>query len=107
MKKEDREYLFAYGTLCDPDVQVYVFGRTLSGHTDTLTGYYLREKAVLDRYPAIWEGQAGSAVPGMRYILSAIELKKADAYETSLYFRREIELASGKKAWVYLPTNTQ
>ncbi|WP_445383282.1 gamma-glutamylcyclotransferase family protein [Robiginitalea sp. IMCC43444] len=106
MKKEGQENLFAYGTLCDPHVQVYVFGRTLSGHTDTLAGYYLKDKAVLDRYPAIWKGQAGSEVSGMCYSLSAIELKKADAYETSLYFRRELELASGKKAWVYLPTNT-
>ena len=103
MKKKDLEYLFAYGTLCDPQVQSYVFGRTLAGQADRLAGYLVKERAVLDRYPAIWEMNDGSFVQGTCYRLSAIELKKADAYETSLYYREELELASGIKAWVYLP----
>ena len=34
-------YLFAYGTLRQPEVQLAVFGRKLDGQADTLSGYKL------------------------------------------------------------------
>jgi hypothetical protein len=40
--------LFVYGTLRDPAVQRAVFGRTLAGAADAVTGFRLGEVAIVD-----------------------------------------------------------
>jgi gamma-glutamylcyclotransferase (GGCT)/AIG2-like uncharacterized protein YtfP len=95
------EYLFVYGTLMDPPVQRKVFGRTVSGQPDMLTGY---ENDQIDLgsgvYPII-RRKAGSSVAGLIITVTPAELKSIDDYEGSAYRRVKVELTSGRRAWVY------
>ena len=95
--------LFVYGTLLDPQVQQMVFGRPVPGHPDRLPGFVRRERSVAGRYAEVVRDPAKEAgVSGQRLVLDGPELARADVYETSLYYRELVELASGLKAWVYL-----
>ena len=95
--------LFAYGTLLDPQVQQLVFGRQVPGHPDRLPGFVKRERSVAGRYVEVVRDPAeAGGVSGQRLELDGPELARADVYETSLYAREVVELASGVRAWVYL-----
>ncbi|MBO6531787.1 MAG: gamma-glutamylcyclotransferase [Muricauda sp.] len=97
------EYLFSYGTLQDPQVQESVFGRWLNGKTDAVTGFQKMENAVYGRYPIVAHtGNPKHKVKGMAYEVSAVDLKKADRYETEAYKRELFTLESGAKAWIYV-----
>lgn len=95
--------LFTYGTLQDPQVQQYVFGRVLEGQMDKLPKYKWFENAVYERYPLVKPtNNPNDFVDGMVYGLKNEDLKICDVYETSAYTRKLITLASGKRAWVYV-----
>jgi hypothetical protein len=103
--------LFAYGTLLDARVQRAVFGRRLEGRPDVLPGFVRGSAEFRDphgpappaRYPDIVPtGRETDRVPGQTFELGADDLRAADAYETSAYIRREVTLASGCAAWVYM-----
>ena len=95
--------LFVYGTLLDPQVQQMVFGQEVAGQPDRLPGYEKRERSVAGRYPEIVPvAQEGALVQGQRLELGAAGLRRADAYETTMYYRKLVELESGARAWVYL-----
>ncbi|MGE0816575.1 MAG: gamma-glutamylcyclotransferase family protein [Vicinamibacterales bacterium] len=103
--------LFAYGTLLDGHVQRAVFGRALTGVPDALPGHVLSMLTVEDprapagsaRYPNVTPtGEPADAVPGTVYDLTGADLLAADLYETSMYRRQELALASGATAWVYV-----
>lgn len=97
------EYLFTYGTLQDPQVQEYIFGRTLNGTPDALLGFKKMENAVYGRYPLVIQTKKmEDKVEGTRYEVSEIDLKKADIYETSIYKREKFPMESGSSAWVYI-----
>ncbi len=96
-------YLFTYGTLQDPQVQQYIFGRILAGKVDFLSGFKRLENAVYERYPLVVQtNDLKTKVEGMAYEVSESDLKKADIYETSAYTRMKVLLESGTTAWVYI-----
>ncbi|MCK0160904.1 gamma-glutamylcyclotransferase family protein [Allomuricauda sp. F6463D] len=97
------EYLFSYGTIQDPQVQKYVFGRLLKGKADTALGFKKVENAIYGRYPLIIKtNNARDKVNGMSFEVNDLDLKKADIYETSAYKREKFPLESGGEAWVYI-----
>lgn len=102
--------LFVYGTLLDPQVQQLVFGRQMHGRPDRLPGFLKRERSVAGRYPEVCPDLSGNAaVDGLCLEVDATDLNRADAYETTLYYREVVLLASGRHAWVYRasPNKTQ
>lgn len=98
----DKEFLFAYGTLKDPDVQKRVIGRIVDGVPDTLSGYRKSEVAVDGQtYPVIVPDQNAS-VDGVVLVLTSQELEKMDVYETKAYGRVKVHTQKGTSAWVYV-----
>lgn len=106
-------WLFSYGTLQKPKVQLETFGRLLEGYEDTLEGYYLGQLEIKDEavlaaseqlfHPiAILSNHSTDAIKGMVFQVSEAELQHADQYEVEDYERVLVVLASGKKAWVYV-----
>ena len=95
------ERIFVYGTLCDPNVQMAVFQRSISGTPDTLHGYRRTVIAFgTHNYPII-QVAPGERVDGLLLEVSADDLARSDHYETHAYRRIEVTLASGATAWVY------
>lgn len=95
--------LFTYGTLQDPQVQKYVFGRVLVGQSDELPKFKRIKNAVYERYPLVKPSEnKDDVVEGWVYEISDTELLTCDSYETSAYRRQLLTLTSGKKAWVYV-----
>ena len=113
--------LFSYGTLQQKDVQRATFGRLLHGHRDELPGYEPSLVEIEDPRQAaaagrthhanvIFNGRAGSRVPGTVFEVTDAELAAADEYERpASYERVAVTLASGKQAWVYVhaPSSTR
>ena len=101
--KADRVYLFAYGTLLEPDVQQRVFGYLPAGSEDALPAYRKQDAAIGGKYPVVIPFPENTeGVPGRCLEISRADLSRADQYETRLYRRELLPLASGRKAWVYL-----
>lgn len=95
------ERLFVYGTLQIPTVQQVVFGRSIMGMPDTLTGFRKAEIMLgLHRYP-IAVRDVDSQIDGLLLELTPEELKRGDEYETIAYERIRVKLKSGIEAWVY------
>lgn len=108
--------LFAYGTLQLPSVQLATFGRLLDGQPDTLPGYVLRPLKIKDEQVIATSGLAvhqmaiatndpADRIPGVVLAITPAELTAADAYEVEDMKRIEVELASGKRAFVYISAN--
>ena len=106
-------WLFAYGTLQNPQVQISTFGRRLAGHPDALPGYALSAIEITDpaviaasgqaRHPIITAtGDDNDRVDGAVYELIPDELEAADRYEAGDYRRVRVRLASGTDAWAYI-----
>ena len=101
-------FLFVYGTLLDDALRHWVFGHRAPGQPDTLPGYRKLEASVAGRYPEVRPcHEKDCSVPGLRLEVCPADLERADAYETALYIRRVLPLASGEKAWVYLAANPE
>lgn len=109
------EYLFSYGTLQTPAVQVETFGHTISGHPDALVGFKkslieITDPDVLELsgerfHPIVTETRnPKDRVAGTVFALTTAQLAKADAYEVDDYEREAVTLASGKVAWLYVAT---
>ncbi len=99
---ENRERLFVYGTLQEPEIQQKIFGRKTAGLPDTLPGYRKSEVIIDDdKYLAIVPS-AESGVDGFVLTITPSELKLIDDYETASYKRLDLTLQSGKHAWVYV-----
>lgn len=107
------EFIFSYGTLQEPQVQEAIFGTTISGKTDAVTGFRLTQVEISDDEVVRVSGQTHhpmlvssdnhtDAIPGMIYPLSAEQLARADEYEGAHYKRIEVNLVSGRKAWMYV-----
>jgi gamma-glutamylcyclotransferase (GGCT)/AIG2-like uncharacterized protein YtfP len=95
------ETLFVYGTLLQASVQEQVIGRAIATEPDTLAGF-TRHATVfgLQAYPII-SPQADDAVEGCTLEITPEELQRVDRYETSNYQRVQVQLSSGRLAWVY------
>lgn len=97
------EYLFSYGTLRDPDIQLAVIGRVIPGEPALLPDYRKAVLRVGDRdYPAVVPAP-GDSVAGVVLGVSPEELARMDAYETDAYTRVRVRLEKGREAWVYVP----
>ncbi len=105
--------LFAYGTLQQSNVQMATFGRLLEGQPDGLTGYTLTPLAISDAYvvqtsglavhnAAYPTGDASDVVSGTVYMITDRELLRADEYEVEEMERIEVDLASGRRSYVYV-----
>ncbi len=106
-------WLFSYGTLRQPEVQLANFGRLLEGRDDVLEGYALSMIEITDpdviaisgsnRHPLVRRtGKPDDRVEGVVFRVTAAEIATADAYETSDYVRVTVTLASGLEASVYV-----
>jgi hypothetical protein len=106
-------WLFSYGTLRQPAVQLANFGRLLDGREDGLEGYALSMIEITDpqviavsgsdRHPLVRRtGRADDRVEGVAFRVTPAEIAAADAYETSDYVRITVILASGREAEVYV-----
>ena len=105
--------LFSYGTLQLPEVQRANYGRLLDGRPDALPGYVLRPLPITDpevvrisglavHSIACRTGDPADRIPGVVFALTQAELEATDAYEVDVYGRVEVELESGKTAFVYV-----
>jgi len=110
---KEMERLFSYGTLQQDDVQIATFGRLLATSFDALVGFKqelieITDPDVLAKsgrrfHPiVVRSGDPADRVEGMLLDITPAELAAADAYEVSDYERVEAQLASGRKAWVYV-----
>ena len=96
-----KEPIFSYGTLRDPEVQKSVIGRLVEGETDVLVGFKKSKITLQGKfYPIIVEEKDG-IIEGVVLLVTSEELERIDEYETSAYRREKVTLRSGKKAWVY------
>lgn len=106
-------YLFSYGTLQISKVQEESFGRLLHGSRDALKGYKLSSLEIIDEsvlakseqkyHPiAIPASDGNNTIEGTVFEISEEEILMADKYEVDDYKRIQVELESGKEAWVYI-----
>ncbi|GEE03161.1 hypothetical protein nbrc107696_36070 [Gordonia spumicola] len=108
--------LFSYGTLRQPDVQATLFGGPVPTDDDSLVGFRLdwvriADPAVIaasgsDRHPILRRGEPSDVIAGSRLSLTDDQLAAADDYEVDDYRRVEAALASGRRAWVYVSSDT-
>ncbi|SIQ12292.1 DUF4286 family protein [Maribacter ulvicola] len=102
-RSTNTHFIFTYGTLQEREIQLGIFARPLNGFEDKLPLYAISENKVADRYPTLqYTGKEEDAITGQVYTLTHQELQKADIYEGEAYERIQIQLASGKNAWVYI-----
>lgn len=106
------QHVFSYGTLRLPEVQRALYGRTVPTAPDALPGYrldwlHITDPSVIatsgsDRHPILRAAAGSDSVVGVHLELTDDELRATDAYEVDDYVRREVVLASGASAWVYV-----
>lgn len=90
--------LFAYGTLRDPDIQLWLWGRKQKGTLAVLPGYRLGQYPSGIKYIV---PDADSKVLGMVYEVTAGDLYETDRYEGRAYDRIEATV-NGQPTWVYV-----
>ncbi|MBI4558309.1 MAG: gamma-glutamylcyclotransferase [Candidatus Hydrogenedentes bacterium] len=96
------EQIFVYGTLMDASIQRRILGRTAEARPGTLHGYRKTMVHVDGQgFPNI-EAAEGHAVNGLILSVDTMSLAALDAYEGAEYQRRQVLLADGKIAWVYI-----
>jgi len=98
-------WVFSYGSLQKPAVQLATFGRLLAGHADALEGFELGVVQHGEKRHANVKrcALASSRVSGMAFELTDAELATADEYERAdAYTRIAVTLASGVEAWVFV-----
>lgn len=113
----DVHWLFSYGTLRQPEVQMEVFGRRLKGIEDVLPGFRVATVRIMDEavvalsgsaeHPILRRGASEDRVKGMALVIGAEDLARADAYETADYRRISVRLASGRQSFVYVHRDDQ
>jgi gamma-glutamylcyclotransferase (GGCT)/AIG2-like uncharacterized protein YtfP len=110
--------IFSHGSLQQPDTQVSLYGRVLSGDSDELVDFIRTQIAVPAAHKAAAAGVthyanvlyvegSGNRVAGKVFELTDAELTLTDAYEREAeYARISTKLASGRNAWVYVSART-
>jgi hypothetical protein len=107
------QYLFSYGTLQLPYVQMANFGRLLDGVSDTLIGYLVDHIEIKDAdvlaqseqrfHPILrYTGKMLDEVKGIAFAVCELDVERADRYEVADYQRVAVTLLSGREAWVYV-----
>jgi gamma-glutamylcyclotransferase (GGCT)/AIG2-like uncharacterized protein YtfP len=106
-------YLFSYGTLQQPAVQIANFGRLLNGQADILEGYVVDQVEITDPIVLAQSGLtfhpilrpssvSRDSVAGTVFTVTLQDIERADRYEVDDYERVLVTLKSGKQAWVYV-----
>jgi gamma-glutamylcyclotransferase (GGCT)/AIG2-like uncharacterized protein YtfP len=106
-------YLFSYGTLQQPAVQIANFGRLLDGEADVLEGYKVDQVEITDPDVLAQSGlafhpilrpssQMRDSVAGSVFAVTLQDIERADRYEVEDYMRVLVTLKSGKQAWAYV-----
>jgi gamma-glutamylcyclotransferase (GGCT)/AIG2-like uncharacterized protein YtfP len=112
-----KEYLFSYGTLQKPEVQMDLFGRLLNGTRDKLIGYksvsieitdkdFLATGADKIQRTLVATNNENDTIRGMVLEVSGEELLLSDKYEPVGYERISVETESGKSVWIYVADKT-
>jgi gamma-glutamylcyclotransferase (GGCT)/AIG2-like uncharacterized protein YtfP len=111
-----KERIFSYGTLQKEKVQLELFGRTLQGSNDTVSGYALSSIIINDvsvvskseqtQHLIAVAGNEDDKINGMVFEITPQELMIADEYETDDYKRIKVTLDSGKQAWIYVAADS-
>lgn len=97
------EYLFSYGTLQYPEVQMDALRRVLVGVKDELNGYQISSLMIDGAiFPTLIPSDEFEAVEGTLYEVSADEFMVLDEFETKAYKRIRVTLKSGIEVWVYV-----
>ncbi|PHQ29137.1 gamma-glutamylcyclotransferase family protein [Leeuwenhoekiella nanhaiensis] len=101
-------YLFTYGTLQLEHIQLQIFGEKLKGSAEILSGYKIGAIQLQESHHtaktyliAIYTGNETDRIEGICYSIKADHLHLLDTYEGASYERIEVDLESGKTAWVY------
>lgn len=96
-----KEYLFSYGTLQYPEVQMDALRRILDGVPDELSGFQIT-KLMIDgeEFPTLIPGN--ESVHGTLYEVKHDEFIVLDEFETKAYKRIKVTLKGGQEAWVYV-----
>ena len=111
--KNNKHFLFSYGTLQLEKVQIETYDRILKGKKDSLPNYKIDKlkitnKEVLEKsgkefHPiAIKTYSPKDLIEGTIFKISELELKETDKYEVSDYKRVLETFSSGQQAWVYV-----
>jgi hypothetical protein len=111
-------WLFSYGTLRQPDVQLALFGRILEGSADALPGYAVSPLLITDPHVIATSGTAhhtschetgdqSDEVPGTVFKITQAELAAADAYEVADVKRVAVRLRSGIDAFIYVTAQAE
>ena len=96
------ESLFVYGVLKKASSQIEVLTRRLKLEKDSLKGYSLDEITIEgEKFPIAVKNPKGK-VEGYSTPITKPELPVLDEFETDAYKRVQVELESGKTAWVYV-----
>jgi|TARA_B110000263_G_scaffold243830_1_gene251076 gamma-glutamylcyclotransferase (GGCT)/AIG2-like uncharacterized protein YtfP len=93
--------LFVYGTLIDKGIQKGVLGREVSCREDTLLDYSKKPHTIFKVYPTI-KKHTGDSVNGVVLDVTDHDLNLLDRYESNLYKKIDIKLASGIEAITYI-----
>jgi hypothetical protein len=107
------QILFSYGTLQHPEVQLDTFGRLVADEDDALPGFTVDYTEIddprvadlsgLSVHPIVRPtGNTLDKVTGKALWVTEDELDAADEYEVELYRRVQVQLQSGRAAWVYV-----
>ena len=99
----DKENLFVYGTLLEPEVLKAVIGRVANGVEDKLKGYKKSQMEIDGEPYPILVAAEDEVVAGKVLHLTLEELAELDEYESEVYIRRQVVLESRIRAWVYIP----
>lgn len=110
-------WLFSYGTLRQPEVQIELFGGTLETVEDSLPGFRIERLRITDpevialsgsdEHPVLRRGADGDVVNGSALAVTGTDLEHADRYEVDDYVRIAVTLASGRDAFVYIHRDDQ
>lgn len=108
-------WLFSYGTLRQPEVQIELFGRRLETVEDSLPEFRIERLRITDpevialsgsdEHPVLRRG--GNGVSGSALAVTVDDLEHADRYEVDDYVRIAVTLASGRNAFVYIHRDDQ
>lgn len=110
-------YLFSYGTLQLPKVQLMLYGRLLVGKKDVLYSYTkkslkITDVSVLEKSEQTYHPIAKKTnnpknfLEGIIFEVTEEELLQSDTYEVEDYARVLETFASGTKAWIYVKTES-
>lgn len=96
-----RAYLFVYGTLREPAIQLTIIGRVVAMHVGVLCGYEVAPVVINGNEHRTLVG-GGGEVSGFILAVSQAELLRIDRYEPLEYKRIRVSLKDGSAAWAYI-----